>query len=58
MNKYSEALVGVDTAKEKHAVAIADAGHDGGRGRGSNAWPGTRFRAPRRGGRDATRRQP
>jgi hypothetical protein len=31
MNKYSEALVGVDTAKKKHAVAIGDAGHDGAR---------------------------
>jgi len=29
MKKYSEAFVGVDTAKKKHAVAIADAGRDG-----------------------------
>jgi hypothetical protein len=29
MKKYSEAFVGFDTAKKKHAVAIADAGRDG-----------------------------
>ena len=29
MKEYSEAFVGFDTAKEKHAVAIADAGRDG-----------------------------
>jgi len=29
MKKYSEAFVGFDTAKRKHAVAIADAGRDG-----------------------------
>jgi transposase len=29
MKKYSEAFVGVDTAKKKHAVAIADSGRDG-----------------------------
>ena len=29
MKKYSEAFVGVDTAKKKHAVAIADVGRDG-----------------------------
>jgi hypothetical protein len=29
MGKYSEVFVGIDTAKEKHAVAIADAGRDG-----------------------------
>jgi transposase len=28
MKKYSEAFVGFDTAKKKHAVAIADAGRD------------------------------
>jgi len=27
--KYSEVFVGIDTAKKKHAVAIADAGRDG-----------------------------
>ncbi len=29
MKKYSEAFVGIDTAKKRHAVAIADAGRDG-----------------------------
>jgi hypothetical protein len=29
MGKYSEVFVGIDTAKKKHAVAIADAGRDG-----------------------------
>jgi transposase len=29
MKKYSEAFIGFDTAKKKHAVAIADAGRDG-----------------------------
>src|SRR5262252_3738772 len=29
MGKYSEVFVGIDTAKRKHAVAIADAGRDG-----------------------------
>ena len=29
MKKYSEAFVGFDTAKKKHAVAIADVGRDG-----------------------------
>ena len=29
MGKYSEIFVGIDTAKKKHAVAIADAGRDG-----------------------------
>jgi len=29
MEKYSEVFVGIDTAKKKHAVAIADAGRDG-----------------------------
>ncbi len=29
MKKYSEAFVGFDTAKKKHAVAIADGGRDG-----------------------------
>src|SRR5438270_893495 len=29
MEKYSEAFVGFDTAKKKHAVAIADGGRDG-----------------------------
>jgi transposase len=29
IKKYSETFVGVDTAKKKHAVAIADAGRDG-----------------------------
>ena len=29
MKKYSEAFVGFDTAKHKHAVAIADSGRDG-----------------------------
>ena len=28
MEKYSEVFVGIDTAKKKHAVAIADAGDD------------------------------
>jgi transposase len=29
MKKYSEAFVGFDTAKKKHAVAVADVGRDG-----------------------------
>jgi transposase len=29
MKKYSEVFIGFDTAKKKHAVAIADGGHDG-----------------------------
>ena len=29
MKKYSEAFVGFDAAKKKHAVAIADVGRDG-----------------------------
>src|SRR6516162_9471760 len=29
MGKYSEVFVGIDTAKSKHAVAIADTGRDG-----------------------------
>jgi transposase len=29
MKKYSEAFIGFDTAKKKHAVAIADVGRDG-----------------------------
>ena len=29
MGKYSEVFVGIDTAKKKHAVAIADAGREG-----------------------------
>ena len=29
MGRYSEVFVGIDTAKKKHAVAIADAGRDG-----------------------------
>lgn len=29
MKKYSEAFVGFDTAKKKHAVAVADGGRDG-----------------------------
>jgi hypothetical protein len=29
MGKYSEVFVGIDTAKKKHAVAVADAGRDG-----------------------------
>ena len=29
MKEYSEAFVGFDTAKNKHAVAIADGGRDG-----------------------------
>ena len=29
MKKYSEAFVGFDTAKKKHAVAIADVGREG-----------------------------
>jgi transposase len=29
MGKYSEVFVGIDTAKKKHAVAIADVGRDG-----------------------------
>jgi transposase len=29
MKKYSEVFIGFDTAKKKHAVAIADVGHDG-----------------------------
>jgi len=29
MKKYSEAFVGFDTKKKKHAVAIADGGRDG-----------------------------
>jgi transposase len=29
MKEYSEAFVGIDTAKKKHAVAIADSGRDG-----------------------------
>jgi len=28
MEKYSEVFVGIDTAKKKHAVAIADVGRD------------------------------
>jgi transposase len=28
MEKYSEVFVGIDTAKKKHAVAIANAGDD------------------------------
>ena len=30
MKKYSEVFVGFDTAKKKHAVAIADVGREGG----------------------------
>jgi transposase len=29
MKQYSEAFVGFDTAKKKHAVAIADVGREG-----------------------------
>src|SRR5215469_11207213 len=29
MKQYNEAFVGIDTAKNKHAVAIADAGREG-----------------------------
>src|SRR6516225_10801253 len=29
MEQYSEAFVGIDTAKNKHALAIADPGRDG-----------------------------
>jgi transposase len=29
MGKYSEVFVGIDTAKKKHAVAVADTGRDG-----------------------------
>jgi hypothetical protein len=29
MGKYSEVFVGIDTAKKKHAVAVADGGRDG-----------------------------
>jgi transposase len=29
MGKYSEVFVGIDTAKNKHAVAVADGGRDG-----------------------------
>jgi hypothetical protein len=29
MKRYGEAFVGIDTAKKKHAVTIADAGRDG-----------------------------
>jgi hypothetical protein len=29
LGKYSEVFVGIDMAKKKHAVAIADAGRDG-----------------------------
>ena len=29
MEKHSEVFVGFDTAKKKHAVAVADAGRDG-----------------------------
>ena len=29
MKKYSEVFIGFDTAKKKHAVAIADVGYDG-----------------------------
>ena len=31
MKQYTEAFVGIDTAKNKHALAIADPGRDGGR---------------------------
>jgi hypothetical protein len=29
MKQYSEAFIGFDTAKKKHAVAIADVGREG-----------------------------
>jgi transposase len=29
MKQYNEAFVGIDTAKNKHALAIADAGREG-----------------------------
>ena len=29
MEQYTEAFVGIDTAKNKHALAIADSGRDG-----------------------------
>ena len=29
MEQYTEAFVGIDTAKNKHALAIADPGRDG-----------------------------
>jgi transposase len=29
MKKYSEAFVGLDTAKKKHALAVADGGRNG-----------------------------
>jgi hypothetical protein len=29
MKQYSEAFIGLDTAKKKHAVAIADVGREG-----------------------------
>jgi hypothetical protein len=29
MKEHSEAFVGIDTAKKRHTVAIADAGRDG-----------------------------
>ena len=29
MKQYDEAFIGIDTAKNKHAVAIADAGREG-----------------------------
>ena len=29
MEQYTEAFVGIDTAKNKHALAIADSGGDG-----------------------------
>jgi hypothetical protein len=29
MEQYTEAFVGIDTAKHKHALAIADPGRDG-----------------------------
>ena len=29
MQQYTEAFIGIDTAKKKHALAIADPGRDG-----------------------------
>jgi hypothetical protein len=44
MKQYSEAFVGFDTAKKKHAVAIADVGRGRDPRRGSHSGPTRRSR--------------